>query len=124
MSKFYMGTTPLTNQAFFTDDIINSDDYNNPDGETRVSEIIAAIVGLGYKGVGYTYAEFSNGSTGYCYEYNLNTPEGNFAQLAYRHFLAGEMPATTEEYLAAIKHVYKAKGMKLPAPLNSSRGAK
>jgi hypothetical protein len=124
MSKFYMGTTPLTNQVFFTDDIINSDDYNNPEGETRVAEIIAAIVGLGYKGVGYTYAKFSNGRTGYCYEYNLDTPEGNFAQLAYRLFLAGEMPPTPEEFLASIKYVYKAKRMKLPTPSNSSRSKK
>jgi hypothetical protein len=124
MTKFYLGTTPLTNQVFFTDNIINSDDYNNPKGETRVFEIIDAIVELGYKGVGSTYAQFSNGRTGYCYEYNLDTPEGNFAQLAYRLFLAGDMPPTTEEFLAAIKHVYKAKGMKLPTPSNSSRSKK
>jgi len=119
-----MGTTPLTNQVFFTDNIINSDDYDNQDGETRVAEIVAAISKLGYKGAGYTISKFPNGRIGYCYEFNLETPEGKIAQYAYCLFLAGQIPPVPEECLGAIKRAYIANGVDLPTPLNSSRGLK
>lgn len=119
-----MGTTPLTNQAFFTDEIINSDDLKNSDGETRVSEIVAAIVGLGYKGVGYTIGKLANDRIQYCYEFNRDTPEGKIAQYTYWLFLAGQIPPAAEECLDAIKLAYIANGVDLPEPLKTSKAAK
>ena len=98
----------------------NADAWQNPDGETRMGEILIAIVKAGYSGIRIeVLGKTSAGKLIWNLFYNDETPEGRMAAGLYALAKAGSKLLPVDEALSILERVYREQGRPLPTNKNA-----
>ena len=93
----------------------DADAWQNPDGETRMGEILIAIVKAGYSGIKIEVLDKRPGDKFlWTLHYNIETPEGRMAQGLYAFAKAGNKLIPVDEALSILERVYREQGLPLP----------
>jgi hypothetical protein len=93
----------------------DADAWHNPAGETRMGEILVAIVKAGFPGIKIkVLGKTSAGRLLWNLFYNVETPEGRLAQALYAFAKAGNKLFPVDEALSILERVYREQGLPLP----------
>jgi hypothetical protein len=97
----------------------DSDAWHNPDGETRLGEILTAIVKAGYSGIGIdVHGKTSDDSLLWTLHFNIETPEGRLAYGLYTLVKAGNKLFPVHAALATLERVYREQNLSVPQKQN------
>jgi hypothetical protein len=98
----------------------NADAWQNPDGETRMGEILIAIVKAGYSGIRIeVLGKTSAGKLLWNLHYNAESPEGRMAAGLYALAKAGNKLFPVDEAMSILERVYREQGRPLPTKNNA-----
>ena len=98
----------------------NADAWQNPDGETRMGEILIAIVKAGYSGIRIeVLCKTSAGKLLWNLHYNAESPEGRMAAGLYALAKAGNKLFPVDEAMSILERVYREQGRPLPTKNNA-----
>lgn len=98
----------------------DSDAWQNPEGETRMAEILNAIVKAGYPGIRIeVHGKTPSGKLFWTLHYNNGTPEGRLAKGLYALARSGNKPLPVEEAMSVLERVYREQGLPLPTDKNA-----
>ena len=98
----------------------DADAWLNPDGETRMGEILVAIFKAGYSGIRIeVLGKTSAGKLIWNLFYNDETPEGRMAAGLYALAKAGSKLLPVDEALSILERVYREQGRPLPTKSNA-----
>jgi hypothetical protein len=98
----------------------DADAWQNPEGETRMGEILVAIVKAGYSGIRITvHGETSLGPLLWTLHFNSESPEGRMAAGLYVFAKAGNKLFSADEALSILARVYREQGLPLPTNKNA-----
>jgi hypothetical protein len=100
----------------------DADAWLNPDGETRMGEILIAIFKAGYAGIKIeVLGKTSAGKLLWTLHYNEETPEGRMAAGLYLLAKAGNKLFPVDEAMSILERVYREQGLPLPEKTKPQR---
>jgi hypothetical protein len=99
----------------------DADAWLNPDGETRMVEVLVAIANAGYTGIRFdVYGKTSDDRLLWTLHYNTASPEGRMAVGLYSFAKAGSKLLPVDEMLSILERIYREQELPLPKKQNPS----
>jgi len=100
----------------------DADAWQNPDGETRMGEILIAIEKACYSGIRIeVLGKTSAGKLLWTLHYNTESPEGRMAAGLYSLAKAGSKLLPVEEAMSILERVYREQGLPPPQKTEGRR---